>query len=289
MSETALRPLRSVLYMPGSNARALEKAKRLPTDGLILDLEDAVAPDTKAQARQQVCDAARSGEYGNRVVTIRVNGLDTQWHAEDLAAAAAAEPAAVVVPKVGSAQDVLRVESALMTARAPESVAIWAMIETPSAILQAEEIAASTPRLTTFVMGTNDLLSELRAQSTPDRAGLVHALSHCVLAARAYGKTILDGVYNDVKDDTGFAAECRQGRAMGFDGKTLIHPSQVDPCNAAFAPSEDDIAHARAVIEAFEHSLREGKGVATVNGKLIENLHVADARRVLAFADAIGA
>jgi citrate lyase subunit beta/citryl-CoA lyase len=274
--------------MPGSNARALEKAKAIPADGLILDLEDAVAPDAKAQAREQVCEAAKSGEYGKRVVAIRVNGLDTEWHDADVAAAAAARPAAIVVPKVNSAQDVLRVESALMTANADESTAIWAMIETPAAILQIEEIASATPRLTTFVMGTNDLLSELRAQYTPERTSLVHALAQCVLAARAHGKTILDGVYNDVKDDAGFAAECRQGRVLGFDGKTLIHPSQVEPCNAAFAPSEKDIEHARAVIDAFEQSLREGKGVATVNGKLIENLHVADARRVLAFREAIG-
>ena len=288
MTEPTLRPLRSVLYMPGSNARALEKAKAIPADGLILDLEDAVAPDAKAQAREQVCDAARSGEYGERVVTLRVNGLDTEWHDADVVAAAAARPAAIVVPKVNSAQDVLRVESALMTANADESTAIWAMIETPAAILQIEQIASATPRLTTFVMGTNDLLSELRALHTPERTSLVHSLAQCVLAARAHGKTILDGVYNDVKDDEGFAAECRQGRVLGFDGKTLIHPSQVEPCNAAFAPSAKDVEHARAVIDAFEQSLREGKGVATVNGKLIENLHVADARRVLAFADAIG-
>jgi citrate lyase subunit beta/citryl-CoA lyase len=286
MTEAPLRPLRSVLYMPGSNARALEKAKAIPADGLILDLEDAVAPDAKATAREQVRAAASSGEYGERVVTIRVNGLDAEWHADDLAAAAAANPHAVVVPKVGSPQDVLQVESALMNAGAAESVEIWAMIETPVAILAAEQIAAATPRLTTFVMGTNDLLSELHAQATPGRTALVFALSRCVLAARSQGKAILDGVYNDVKDADGFAAECRQGRELGMDGKTLIHPSQVQPCNAAFAPSADDVAHARAVIEAFEASLREGRGVATVNGRLIENLHVADAKRVLALHEA---
>jgi citrate lyase subunit beta / citryl-CoA lyase len=285
MTET---PLRSVLYMPGSNARALEKAKAIPADGLILDLEDAVAPEAKAAAREQVCAAASSGEYGSRVVTIRVNGLDTEWHADDVAAAAAARPAAVVVPKVNSAEDVRRVEQSLVAAGASEQVAIWAMIETPAAILRAAEIAAATPRLTTFVMGTNDLLSELRALHTPERTSLAHALAQCVLAARAHGKTILDGVYNDVKDDAGFAAECRQARVLGFDGKTLIHPGQVEPCNAAFAPSAQDIEHARAVIAAFEDSLREGRGVATLNGKLIENLHVADARRVLDLADAVG-
>jgi citrate lyase subunit beta/citryl-CoA lyase len=281
------QPLRSVLYMPGSNARALEKAKSIPADALILDLEDAVAPDAKPEARAQVCAAASSGEYGKRVVTIRTNGLDTQWHADDVAAAAKAGPDAVVVPKVNSADEVRRIEQSLVDAGAPERTTIWAMIETPRSILNIAEIAEATDRLTTFVMGTNDLLSELRALNEPARPALVHALARCVLAARAHGKTILDGVYNDVKDAEGFAAECRQGRVMGFDGKTLIHPGQVEPCNAAFAPSEQDVAHAREVIEAFEASLREGKGVATVNGKLIENLHVNDARRVLAFAEAI--
>jgi citrate lyase subunit beta/citryl-CoA lyase len=287
MTDAPARPLRSVLYMPGSNARALEKARTIPADGLILDLEDAVAPDAKAVAREQVCAAAASGGYGDRVVAIRVNGLDTPWHDADVSAVAAAGPHAVVVPKVGSAQDVLRVENELMNANAPGSVAIWAMIETPDAILQAEQIAAATPRLTTFVMGTNDLLSELRARHTPDRAALVFALSRCVLAARAQGKAILDGVYNDVRDAEGFAAECAQARTLGFDGKTLIHPAQVAPGNAAFAPSAEDVAHARAVIHAFEASLREGRGVATVDGRLIENLHVADARRVLALAHAV--
>jgi len=283
-----MKPRRSVLFMPGSNARAMEKARTLPADALILDLEDAVAPEAKATAREQVCTAAASGEYGTRVVTIRVNGLDTEWHADDVAAAAAARPAAVVVPKVNAAEDVLRVEQSLVAAGAPEQVAIWAMIETPAAILHAAEIAAATPRLTTFVMGTNDLLSELRALYTPERTSLVHALAQCVLAARAHGRTILDGVYNDVKDDAGFAAECYQARVLGFDGKTLIHPGQVEPCNAAFAPTAQDIEHAHAVIAAFDESLREGKGVATLNGKLIENLHVVDARRVLALADAVG-
>lgn len=284
---TTARPLRSVLYMPGSNARALEKSRTLPADALILDLEDAVAPDAKATARAQVCAAASSGAYGDRVVAIRVNGLDTQWHADDITAAAAAKPAAIVVPKVGSAQEVLQIENALMAAGADDSVAIWAMIETPGAVLNVADIACATPRLTTFVMGTNDLLSELHAVSSPQRPALGHSLAHCVLVARAYGKTILDGVYNDVTDDAGFLAECREGRTLGFDGKTVIHPGQIGPCNAAFAPSEQDIDHARAVIAAFDESLRAGKGVATINGRLIENLHVADARRLIAFADAI--
>ncbi|MGI8760055.1 MAG: HpcH/HpaI aldolase/citrate lyase family protein [Jatrophihabitantaceae bacterium] len=286
MSEA--RPHRSVLYLPGSNARALEKAKTLPADALILDLEDAVAPEAKPAAREQVCAAAGSGDYAERVLTIRTNGLDTQWYAEDVAAAAAAGPDAVVVPKVGSAVDVHRVAASLDAADAGRDIAIWAMIETPAAVLRVAEIAACTERLTTLVMGTNDLLSELRAVGSPDRSALVAALSQCVLAARAFGKTILDGVYNDVTDTPGFEAECRQGRTLGFDGKTLIHPGQLEACNRAFAPSPDEIAHARKVIEAFETSLREGRGVATVGGKLIENLHVADARRVLALADALG-
>ncbi|MEO6885241.1 MAG: CoA ester lyase [Jatrophihabitantaceae bacterium] len=283
----ALRPHRSVLYMPGSNARALEKAKTIPADALILDLEDAVAPDAKSDARAQVCDAVQSGEYGDRILTIRVNGLDTAWHADDVAAAAEARPTAIVVPKVNSAGEVRRIEAALDAAGAGADVAIWAMIETPTAILSVAEIAASTPRLTTLVMGTNDLISELRGLITSDRIALVGALSQSVLAARGAGKLILDGVYNDVRDADGFAVECRQGRVLGFDGKTLIHPSQVGPCNTAFAPSAADIEHARAVIEAFDESLRDGRGVATVNGKLIENLHVADARRILAFAEII--
>jgi citrate lyase subunit beta / citryl-CoA lyase len=287
VSSVALRPHRSVLYMPGSNARALEKAKTLPADALILDLEDAVAPDAKALGRAQVCDVVRSGQYGNRIVTIRVNGLDTGWHADDIAAAAAAGPAAIVVPKVNSADDVRRIEAELDAADAGPQVAIWAMIETPTAILAVADIAASTPRLTALVMGTNDLISELRGLITADRAALLGALTRSVLAARAAGKIILDGVYNDVNDADGFAAECHQGRVLGFDGKTLIHPGQLEPCNAAFAPSTQDIAHAQAVIEAFEQSLRQGRGVATVDGKLIENLHVAEARRILAFAEVI--
>jgi citrate lyase subunit beta/citryl-CoA lyase len=288
VTDDAPRPHRSVLYLPGANARALEKAKTLPADALILDLEDAVAPEAKDYARSQVCDAVRAGGYGQRVVTIRVNGLGTAWHAADLAAAGAAGPAAVVVPKVNTAADVLRIQRELDDAGADATVAIWAMIETPSAILHVTEIASATPRLTTLVMGTNDLLSELRALHTPQRAALVGALSQCVLAARACGTVILDGVYNDVTDVAGFEIECRQGRMLGFDGKTLIHPGQIQPCNRAFAPSDDDITHAHRVIAAFDESLRAGSGVATVDGRLIENLHVTDARRVLALAAALG-
>ncbi|MGA3540977.1 HpcH/HpaI aldolase/citrate lyase family protein [Micromonosporaceae bacterium DT194] len=288
-ADDMLRPRRSVLYMPGANARALEKAKTLPADALILDLEDAVAPDAKVEARARVCEAAASGEYGNREVTIRVNGIGTEWHDEDLRAAAKAGPAAVVVPKIGSAEEVLAVVRALEAAGAPEHTKVWAMIETPGAILRAESIAAAHERLTGLVMGTNDLVKELRAQRVPDRAPMLTSLSIAILAARAAGKLIFDGVYNDVKDLDGYEAEVRQGRAMGFDGKTLIHPGQIALCNEIFSPAEGEIAHARRVIEAFEQAQREKLGVATVDGRMIENLHVEEARRVLAIADAIAA
>ncbi|WP_334141287.1 HpcH/HpaI aldolase/citrate lyase family protein [Rhabdothermincola sp.] len=284
-----LRPRRSVLYMPGANERALEKAKTLPADGLILDLEDAVAPDAKAEARDRVCAAAASGEYGSREITIRVNGLDTRWHADDVRAAAQAGPDAVVVPKINSAADVAAVEKALEAAGAPDRTRIWAMVETPVAMLHAEEIAAASERLAVLVMGTNDLAKELHAEHVPGRQPLLTGLGLCLLAARAAGKAILDGVYNDIGNEEGFAAECRQGRQMGFDGKTLIHPSQLEPCNRIFAPSDDEITAAREIIAAFEEAQREGRGVVTVNGRMVENLHVEQARRTLAVADAIAA
>ena len=288
-SDATLRPRRSVLYMPGANERALEKAKGIPADSLILDLEDAVAPDAKADARQRVCAAVSSGGYGRRELTIRVNGLDTEWHADDLAAVAAAGPDAVVVPKINSADDVRAVEAALADAGAPAHTAIWAMVETPVAMLRAEQIAGASNRLTVLVMGTNDLAKELGATPVPGRAPLLTALSMCLLASRAEGKVILDGVYNDVKDAEGFATECRQGRELGFDGKTLIHPSQVEPCNDAFAPTADDVERAQEIIAGFDAAHAEGRGVVTVNGRMIENLHVETARRTLARAAAIEA
>jgi citrate lyase subunit beta / citryl-CoA lyase len=280
-----MRPRRSVLYMPGANERALEKAKTLPADALILDLEDAVAPDAKIAARERVCAAV--GTYGEREVTIRVNGAGTPWHADDLRAAGEAGPAAVVVPKVNSAAEVHAIERAL--AHAPDHTAIWAMIETPVAVLHAAEIAAASERLTVLVLGTNDLAKELLAAQVPGRGPLLGALSTCVLAARATGRVILDGVFNDVRDAEGFAVECRQGRDFGFDGKTLIHPSQVGPCNEIFAPSADEVGHARRVIAAFEEATEQGRGVATVDGRMIENLHVDNARRILALAAAVQA
>jgi citrate lyase subunit beta/citryl-CoA lyase len=284
-----LRPRRSVLYMPGANERALDKAKSLPADALILDLEDAVAPDAKVEARERVCAAAGSGEYGAREITIRVNSIETQWHADDLRAVAEAGPSAVVVPKINSVADVQQIEKGLEAGGAPDHTMIWAMVETPVAMLHAEEIAAASERLTVLVMGTNDLAKELHAEHVPGRIPLLTGLGLCLLAARATGKVILDGVYNDIKDEDGFAAECRQGREMGFDGKTLIHPSQLEPCNRIFAPSEDEVTSSREIIDAFEAATAEGRGVVTVNGRMIENLHVDNARRVLAVADAIAA
>ncbi|MEX2294040.1 MAG: CoA ester lyase, partial [Acidimicrobiales bacterium] len=290
MADSALlRPRRSVLYMPGANARALEKAQTISADALILDLEDAVAPDAKPEARERVCEAASSDAYGHREIAIRANGIGTPWHDDDLRAIAAAGPDAVVVPKINSADEVHQIEKGLEAGGAPDHTRIWAMLETPIAMFRAEEICSSSDRLAVLVMGTNDLAKELHAIHVPGRAPLLGGLALCLLAARAADKVILDGVYNDIKDDTGFAAECRQGREMGFDGKTLIHPSQVDPCNAAFAPDEDEVERAGRIIAAFEEAETEGRGVVTVDGRMIENLHVEEARKVLAIHAAIAA
>ena len=288
MSDT-LRPRRSALYMPGANERALEKAKGIPADALILDLEDAVAPDAKEEARVRVCAAASSGEYGSKEIVIRVNGIGTQWHDADIAAAAEAAPDAVLVPKVNSAAEVAALVDALEKGGAPVSTKLWAMLETPVAVTDAVAICTASERLTVLVLGTNDLAKELQAIARPGRAALQYGLQACVLAARQAGKVILDGVYNDIKDADGFRAECEQGLELGFDGKTLIHPGQVDPCNEVFAPSEAEIASSREIIAAFEEAEAEGRGVVTVNGRMIENLHVDNARRILALADAIAA
>jgi len=275
--------------MPGANERALEKAKGLPADAIIFDLEDAVAPDAKAEARDRVAAAVASGEYGRRELTIRVNGADTEWHADDVAAAAAAGPAAVVVPKVGSVAEVAAIEAALEKAGAPDHTAIWAMVETPVAMLDAAAIAGASERLTVLVMGTNDLAKELHAEHVPGRAPLLTGLGLCLLAARATGKVILDGVYNDIKDPDGFEAECVQGRQMGFDGKTLIHPSQLEPANRVWAPAPEAVDDARALIATFEEGIAAGKGVVTHNGRMIENMHVDNARRLIALSEAIAA
>lgn len=288
-SQTGLRPRRSVLYMPGANERAMEKAKTLNVDALILDLEDSVSPDSKADARDRVCAAARSGAYGHRELIIRTNGIDTTWHADDLTAASKAGPDGILIPKVNSADEVRQIEAAMIAAGAPDSTRIWAMIETPTAISKVREIAAASDRLAVLVMGNNDLVAELHATHVPGRAPLLTSLSLALLGAAEAGKVILDGVYNDVKDATGFEAECEQGRDFGFAGKTIIHPSQIDPTNRIFAPSPEAIDHAREVIAAFEEAIAAGKGVVTVNGRMIENLHVRDAERILAFGQSISA
>ena len=286
MSKT-VRPRRSVLYMPGANTRALEKARTLAADALIFDLEDAVAPDAKEAARANVVAAARSKVYGKREIAIRCNGLATPWGKADAAAIATSGADAILVPKVESAADVAQVVALLDAAGAPASMAVWAMMETPKGILRAEEIAGSHPRLALFVMGTNDLVKDMRARHTPMRLPMVAALGIGMLAARAYGLTILDGVYNDLQDSEGFRAVCRQGLEMGFDGKTLIHPSQVEPCNEVFAPSSAELESAAKIVTAFRAAEAEGKGVVTVDGRMIENLHVEQAERALSLAAAI--
>lgn len=286
-----IRPRRSALYMPASNARAMEKARTLAADAVIFDLEDAVAPEAKDAARRQACQAVRQGGYGRREVVIRVNGLATAWGKADLAAAGHAGVDALLIPKVQSANQLAAVREALAEADVPGSLALWAMIETPLGVLNAREIAAAAAAnhypLTVFVMGGNDLAKETRAAATPDRLPLLTWLSHTVLAARAFGLDVLDGVYNDIADRDGFARECRQARELGFDGKTLIHPSQIDPCNAAFAPSPQDVAWARKVIAAFDDPANRGKGAIGLDGRMVELMHRDSARRTLALADAI--
>jgi citrate lyase subunit beta/citryl-CoA lyase len=279
------RPRRSVLYVPGNNERALDKARTLPVDGLILDLEDAVGPDHKAAARANACAAAASGGYGAREVTIRVNGRGTAWHDDDLAAACAAGPDGIVVPKVDSADEVRELVAAMERHGAPERTMLWAMVETPRAVLGVGEIASAAPRLAVLVMGTNDLVKELGARHVPGREPLLTSLSLALLAARRSGVAVLDGVYNDVRDLDGFEAECRQGRDLGFDGKTLIHPGQVGPSNAAFAPSADEVQEAHEVVAAWEAG--QGTGVVTHRGRMVENLHVETARKVIATDEAI--
>ncbi len=286
MSKT-VRPRRSVLYMPGANTRALEKARTLPADALIFDLEDAVAPEAKEAARTNVVLAAESKAYGKREVVIRCNGLATPWGEADIAAIAQSGADAVLVPKVESAAQVTHVVSLLDTAGAPASMAVWAMMETPKGMLRAEEIAGAHPRLALFVMGTNDLVKDMRARHTAMRLPLITALGIGMLAARAHGLAILDGVYNDIQDTAGFRAVCQQGVEMGFDGKTLIHPSQVEPCNEIFAPSAAELEMAGKIVAAFKAAQAEGRGVVTVDGRMIENLHVEQAERALALASAI--
>ncbi|WP_424933164.1 HpcH/HpaI aldolase/citrate lyase family protein [Amaricoccus macauensis] len=287
--EKNAHPYRSVLYMPGSKERALEKAKTLAADALILDLEDAVAPSEKPAARELVAKAVEAGGYGRRKLIVRVNGLDTEWGVADLSRAAKAGPDAILLPKVESAADIHRVTDHLADHGAPASTRVWAMMETPRGILNAAEIAAAHPLLEGFVLGTNDLVKDLGAAHTPDRTPILTSLSLCLLAARAEGLVCVDGVYNAFKDDEGLREQCIQGRDMGFDGKTLIHPAQLAVTNETFAPSEDDLALAKEQVSAFEEAEKRGEGVAVVNGKIVENLHVVTARRLLARAEAIAA
>jgi citrate lyase subunit beta / citryl-CoA lyase len=285
-----VRPRRSVLYMPGSNARALEKGRDLPADGLILDLEDAVAPEAKVQARDAVVKALRQG-FGEREVLVRINGLDTRWWVEDINAAAAVRPDGVLVPKVSSPRQLQDLAARLVDMGTDPHVRVWAMMETPLAMLNVRDIAAaaldSETRLAGFVMGTNDLAKDTRAHLVSGRAPMVPWLMNCIAAARAYGLDILDGVYNDIGDADGFAAECRQARDFGFDGKTLIHPRQIEPCNAAFSPSSEEVETARKILAAFDLPENENKGVLQVDGRMVERLHAEMARRTVAVADAI--
>ena len=286
-----IRPRRSVLYMPGSNARAIEKARSLPADGIILDLEDAVAPDAKADARKQVAEAVKAGGFGAREVFVRVNGLDTSWHADDLSAAAHAAPDAILVPKISSAGQLEMIGQRLLDMGTDHKTRVWAMIETAVGILNIRDIAAaagdSETRLAGFVLGTNDLAKETSARIVPGRTPMLSWLSTTILAARAFGIAILDGVYNDLSNAKGFAEECAQARDLGFDGKTLIHPSQIAPCNEAFSPSEEEIAQARKIIAAFEQPENKDKGVVQIEGRMIERMHADIARRTVAVAEAI--
>ncbi|HXT08499.1 MAG TPA: CoA ester lyase [Roseiarcus sp.] len=286
-----IHPRRSVLYMPGSNARALEKAKTLAADGVILDLEDSVAPEAKESARRQVAEAVKAGGFGARQVFIRVNGIDTPWHVEDLAAAAQAAPDAILVPKVSNPETLELVGRRLLDMHIDHKTRVWAMIETPLAIFNILAIAAaardSESRLAGFVMGTNDLAKDTRARLVPGRAPMLPWLSLCLAAARIHGIEILDGVYNDIGNAQGFAAECAQGVELGFDGKTLIHPSQIEPCNKAFSPSAEEVAAARKTIAAFDLPENKNKGVVSIDGRMVERLHADMARRTVAIAEAI--
>jgi citrate lyase subunit beta/citryl-CoA lyase len=275
--------------MPGSNARALEKARGLPADGLILDLEDSVAPEAKALARQQVAAAVKAGGFGRREVIVRVNGLDTEWAMDDIAAAATCGADAILLPKIQSAADVLQAIVLLEQAGAPQSLPLWIMAETPRCILNLDSIAGASPRLDCIVAGTSDLGRELRIRPTPARDGAVGALTMIVLAARAHGLDAIDGVHLDLGDAAGFDAVCKQGRDMGFDGKTLIHPKQIEAANRTFAPSEAELEAARTILAAWNEARAQGKGIVVVGGRLVEKLHVDEAGRQIALHAAITA
>ncbi|MGD9979007.1 MAG: CoA ester lyase [Hyphomonadaceae bacterium] len=283
------RPRRSCLYMPGANAKALEKAKTLAADVLLLDLEDSVAPEAKDVAREQVCAAVKAGGYGKREVIVRVNALLTPWWRDDIVAAGAACPDGMLAPKVETAAQVGDLDRAMTEAGFAEGASLWIMIETPRAILNLAEIvaAARSTRLQALIMGLNDLAKETRMRASSGRAAFHAAMAHAVMAARAEGLTAIDGVFNDIADAAGFESECRQGLDFGFDGKTLIHPSQIDVCNAVFAPTAEEVSRAHAVIEAFALPENAGKGVIKVDGRMTELLHLEEARRVVAVSEAI--
>ncbi|WP_307848105.1 CoA ester lyase [Gordonia sp. SCSIO 19800] len=287
ISTETKRPRRSALYVPGDNLRAMEKAQSLPADVIILDLEDAVAPDRKAEARRRIVETVDERVFAPREVIVRINALGTEWHDDDLRAVAGSAAAGVLVPKVSSADEVRQLAESLDVYSDRGDLELWAMIETPTAVLHTEDIASASERLTTLVIGTNDLLNGLRAQERADRGTVSAALQLGLLGARSAGKDILDGVFNAIRDDEGFRAEATQGRALGFDGKTVIHPSQIEPANAIFGPSESDVERARETVAHFEQALADGKSVAVVEGRMIEELHVQESRRILDLAEAI--
>jgi citrate lyase subunit beta/citryl-CoA lyase len=289
----AMRPRRSVLYLPGDNDRALEKARSLPADSIIIDLEDSVSPTNKEKARNQAIAAIREGGFGSREVVLRVNPIETPWGMADLHAAIGAAPHAILIPKVSNSGDITGTVKVVKAADADPRIRLWAMIETPMGIINAKEIAACgldpENRLVCFVLGTNDLLKESRALASSNRFAVVPWLAMTLVAARAYGLDVIDGVYNDFKDDSGFRIECEHGRTLGMDGKTLIHPSQVVPCNEVFSPTDDEIAWARKIIAAFEEPENARKGVITVEGRMVERLHLVMAKRIASIAEAINA
>ena len=288
-----IRPRRSLLFMPGSNARALEKARNLHADGLILDLEDSVAPEAKALARDQIAQAIAAKGFGKRELLIRVNGLDSPWWIDDIAMAGRARPDGILVPKVSSVEDLNAVGDRLSAVGADASIRVWAMIETARAVLHAEELAAASrdprTRLAGFVFGPNDISRETRIRMAPGRAAMVPMITHCILATRAHGLEILDGPYSDLGNTDGFGQECAQGRDLGFDGKTLIHPGQIEACNAIFTPPAEEVAHARKIIAAFDQPENASRGAIRLDGQMVERLHADMARRTIAIADAIAA
>jgi citrate lyase subunit beta/citryl-CoA lyase len=292
-NETMTRPRRSLLFMPGSNARALEKARTLPADGIILDLEDSVAPEAKTAAREGVAQAIAAGGFGQREVLIRINALDSPWWIDDVTMAGKARPDGIVVPKISSVEDLAAVADRLSDINANMSIKVWAMIETARAVLHAEELAAASRdseiRLAGFVFGPNDISRETRIRMLPGRAAMLSMITHCVLATRLHGLEILDGPYSDIGNAAGFAEECAQGRDLGFDGKTLIHPGQIDACNSIFTPPPEDVAQARKIIAAFEQPENAARGAIQLDGRMVERLHADMARRTIAMADAIAA